>query len=48
MARAAGLQEFIADVLTENSAMLGVIETSGLPMSATSETEYVQVNLRLG
>ena len=48
VARAAGLKEFIADVLAENKAMLRVFETSGLRMSSTPETEYVQVNLWLG
>jgi len=47
VARAAGLHEFVADVLTENSAMLNVFKNSGLPMSTTRETEYVHVTLRL-
>lgn len=48
VARAAGLREFVADVLTENNAMLKTFKTSGLPMSSTLETEYVHVSLRLG
>src|SRR5262245_27857775 len=47
MARAAGLQEFVAEVLAENSPMLNVFKNAGLPMSTTRETEYVHVSLRL-
>lgn len=47
VARAAGLQEFVAEVLAENSPMLDVFKNSGLPMSTTSESEYVHVTLRL-
>src|SRR5215216_6597478 len=47
IARAAGLQELIAEVLSENVAMLKVFEKSGLPMTTTCEFEVVQVTLRL-
>jgi RimJ/RimL family protein N-acetyltransferase len=48
VARAAGLQELIADVLAENGAMLKVFERCGLPMRTTREPETVQVTLQLG
>jgi RimJ/RimL family protein N-acetyltransferase len=47
VARAAGLHEFIADVLAENSPMLKIFENCDLPTSAMHESEYVQVTLRL-
>ena len=47
IARAAGLQELIAEVLAENAAMLKVFEKSGLPMTTTHEDEVVEVTLRL-
>jgi RimJ/RimL family protein N-acetyltransferase len=47
VARAAGLRELIADVLTENAPMLKVFERCGLPIRTTREPEVVQVILRL-
>jgi len=47
IARAAGLQELIAEVLPENKPMLKVFEKSGLPMEAINEYEVVQVSLKL-
>jgi RimJ/RimL family protein N-acetyltransferase len=46
-ARAAGLQELIADVLPDNAPMLKVFEKSGLRLSATRESRVVHVTLRL-
>jgi GNAT superfamily N-acetyltransferase len=47
IARAAGLQELIAEVLPENMPMLKVFERSGLHMTTTPEPEVVHVTLRL-
>ena len=47
VARAAGMQELIAEVLAGNVAMLKVFEKSGLLMTTTREDEVVQVTLRL-
>ena len=47
IARAAGLQELIAEVLSENVPMLKVFEKSGLPMTTTCELDVAQVTLRL-
>lgn len=47
IARAAGLQELIAEVLPENMPMLKVFERSGLPMTTTPESEVVHVTLQL-
>ena len=47
IARAAGLKELIAEVLSENAPMLKVFEKSGLPMTTTSEAGVVHVTLRL-
>jgi len=47
IARAAGIQELIAEVLPENVAMLKVFKKSGLPMTTTREPEVVEVALRL-
>jgi RimJ/RimL family protein N-acetyltransferase len=46
-ARAAGLQELIADVLPDNAPMLKVFEKSGLRLSLTRESQVVHVTLRL-
>ena len=48
IARAAGLQELIAEVLPENRAMLKVFANCGLPMTTIDEHEVVQVSLQLG
>jgi GNAT superfamily N-acetyltransferase len=47
IARAAGLQELVAEVLAENRPMLKVFEKSGLPMTTKHEYEVVHVVLRL-
>lgn len=47
VARAAGIQELIAEVLPENLAMLKVFERSGFNMELTREPEVVHVALRL-
>jgi RimJ/RimL family protein N-acetyltransferase len=47
LAREAGLQEFVAEVLPENAAMLKVFEKSGLKMSTKSEGQTIHVVLRL-
>jgi GNAT superfamily N-acetyltransferase len=47
IARAAGIQELIAEVLADNMPMLKVFEKSGLPMTTIDEHEVVHVTLRL-
>src|SRR5258708_36793970 len=47
IARSAGLQELIAEVLPENKAMLKLFESSGLHMSTTPESGVVHVKLQL-
>ena len=47
IARAAGLQELIAEVLPENMSMLKVFERSGLRVTTVSEPEVVHVSLQL-
>ena len=47
IARNAGLEELIAEVLPENAPMLKVFEKSGLQSSATREPGLVHVTLRL-
>jgi GNAT superfamily N-acetyltransferase len=47
LARNAGLQEFIADVLPDNMAMLAVFQKSGLPLSTTRSEGVVHVTLRV-
>ena len=46
LAREAGLQEFVAEVLRENTAMLKVFEKSGLEMTTRSEGQTIHVLLR--
>jgi GNAT superfamily N-acetyltransferase len=46
-ARKAGLQELIAEVLAENTAMLRVFEKSGLPLRTKREGGTVHVSLQL-
>ncbi len=46
LGRAAGLREFIAEVLSENVPMLNVFERSGLAMSAEREGAVMHVTLR--
>jgi GNAT superfamily N-acetyltransferase len=47
IARHSGLRELIAEVLSENVAMLKVFEKSGLEMSAKREGAVVHVSLRI-
>jgi GNAT superfamily N-acetyltransferase len=47
IARAAGLEELIAEVLAGNSAMLKVFEKSGLPCRTTRESGVVHITLAL-
>lgn len=47
IARAAGFERFIAEVLPENRAMLQLFEQSGLPVSTQREGAVVHVALRL-
>ena len=46
IAREAGLQELVADVLPENVAMLKVFERSGLRVSAKRESGTVHLTMR--
>jgi len=47
IARAAGMEELVADVLPENTRMLNVFAKSGLPSRIERKTGLVQVTLRL-
>jgi RimJ/RimL family protein N-acetyltransferase len=47
VAREAGLQELVADVLAGNQAMLGLLRTLGLPGRTASDGETVTVVLEL-
>ena len=47
IARRAGLEELIAEVLPDNVPMLKVFEKSGLPLSVKREPQVVHVALRL-
>ncbi len=47
LASEAGLQEFVAEVLPENTAMLKVFERSGLPLSRRRESQTLHVVLKL-
>ncbi len=47
IARAAGLQELVAEVLADNVSMLKVFEKSGLPFSAKRQSRVVHVTLPL-
>jgi RimJ/RimL family protein N-acetyltransferase len=47
IARTAGLEELTAEVLPDNSAMLRVFETSGLPLDVKREPGVVHVTLQL-
>jgi RimJ/RimL family protein N-acetyltransferase len=48
LARAAGLTAFIAEVMPDNSAMLRVLERSGLPLRRERDGDVVHVALELG
>ena len=47
IARAAGLQELVAEVLADNRAMIKLFEKSGLPVTTRRQSEVVHVVLRL-
>ena len=47
LAREAGLQEFVAEVLPENAAMLKVFEKSGLEVTTRRESQTMHVVLKL-
>jgi GNAT superfamily N-acetyltransferase len=47
LARNAGLEELVAEVLSSNTAMLKLFEKSGLPMSTVRESGIVHVTLQL-
>jgi hypothetical protein len=47
IARAAGLQTLIAEVLPENTPMLQLFKTSGLRVSMKREAQVAHVTLRL-
>jgi GNAT superfamily N-acetyltransferase len=47
IARGAGIEELIAEVLPENAAMLKVFESSGLPITTRREPGVVHVALQL-
>ena len=47
LARESGLQEFVAEVLPENTAMLKVFEKSGIPLRTRRESQTVHVVLKL-
>ena len=47
LAREAGLQEFVAEVLPENAAMLKVFEKSGLEVTTRRESQTIHVVLKL-
>ena len=47
IACAAGLRTLIAEVLPENTAMLGLFKTSGLPLSTRHEGQIVDVTIWL-
>ena len=48
LARAAGIVEFVAEVLPENAAMLRVLERSGVPLKKKRESDVVHLTLQLG
>ena len=48
IARSNNIERFDADVLSENGAMLGVFERSGLPMTRQLDGDTVHVTLTLG
>ena len=47
LARAAGLREFVAEVLSNNTAMLRVFERSGLRMERKRENGVVHITLQV-
>ena len=47
IARAAGIRELIADVLSDNAAMLAVFKKSGFPLSTKRESGVLHVTIQL-
>jgi RimJ/RimL family protein N-acetyltransferase len=47
IARSAGLNELVADVLSDNTAMLKLLEKSGLPVISRQQSGVVHVALKL-
>jgi len=47
LARAAGLERLIAELLPENRAMLRLLERSGLPVTVKREADVIHVTLRV-
>jgi RimJ/RimL family protein N-acetyltransferase len=47
LARAAGIGEFIAEVMPDNTAMLSVLERSGLRLQRKRESGVVHITLHL-
>jgi RimJ/RimL family protein N-acetyltransferase len=47
LARAAGLREFVAEVLPNNTAMLRVLERSGLRMERKRESGVLHISLQI-
>lgn len=47
IARDAGLAEFIAEVLPENSAMIGVFQKSGLKSTSRRNADTIEITLKL-
>ena len=47
LARAAGLHEFVAEVLPDNTAMLRVLERSGLRMQRQRASGVLHISLQL-
>ena len=48
LARTAGLTRFVAEVMSDNTAMLSVLEHSGLPLERTRDSGVVHISLQLG
>jgi RimJ/RimL family protein N-acetyltransferase len=48
IARAAGLKQFVADVLAENGQMQKVFQRSGLPLTSRREEDVMHIVLNLG
>ena len=47
VARKAGLQTLIAEVLPDNAGMLGVFKKSGVPVSTSRDSDVVHIALSL-
>ena len=47
IARAAGIRELIADVLSDNAPMLAVFKKSGFPLSTKRESGVLHLTIQL-